>query len=93
MAYCDAFDPGCLEEAESTCMDFILAVKAYKPELLRSQSFIICSIYLVMFDFGPSAAFNTERSVPLFLSTAIHGLICTCNGFIMYTDVNLLMVL
>ena len=63
-AYCDPFSPHHLEEAKSVCKEFIMAVKDYKPELLQRPKFhYLLLLPSNMLDFGPTAAFNTERSV------------------------------
>lgn len=68
MAYCDVFRPDDLEEAERTCKEFLIAVRNYNPELLQKPKFhYLLHLPRNMCDFGPSAAFNTERSVMHFL--------------------------
>lgn len=56
-AYCDEFDPHNFEEAERVCKKF-----NYKPELLQKPKFLyILHFPRNMLQFGPTAAFNTER--------------------------------
>ncbi|XP_064407340.1 uncharacterized protein LOC135352102 isoform X2 [Halichondria panicea] len=62
LAYCVPFNPNCSEESRQVCKGFVDLVKEYNPQMLKKMK-VHLLLHLVddLCDFGPTAAFNTER--------------------------------
>ena len=66
MAYCKPFFKEDFEDVQKICRSFVDAVQDYKEELLQRPKFhLMLHLTQNMLDFGPTAAFNTERYIAI----------------------------
>ncbi len=66
MAYCKPFFKEDFEDVQKICRSFVDAVQDYKEELLQRPKFhLMLHLPQNMLDFGPTAAFNTERYIAI----------------------------
>lgn len=64
MTYIKPFVRGNLEEVQLVCEEFVTSVQEYAPYMLRKPKFhLLLHLAEDMKDFGPTAAFNAERSL------------------------------